>query len=306
MTRTLIATTAWWLATGLYTMAPAVPVAEDPIAESGAAEPATAEEAVLVREVGASTLALRVGVGEVSYEEHVSLDPIDSSFDAPTVTLAGEWHYVHPRGYRTKVQFGGWLSDEDTETWREAGDLIQRNSLEVLDVELRGHWGLDLLRNTPARTTAWIGLGMRSTSFERSEFEVIGRDLQEDFGTVDEDFLVVYVDGRLDGAWPITEAVSVFGGVGVGFVFVNEADNDLLGTIGGDGGERLEVDGGVQWAYAAGKQLALAVRYDAQSLDGEQVQQLFLTPEGISGGVVEWPDNDLDIVRLDVTWSIEL
>ena len=292
---------------GLLTTAAAAPAPDEPVGGGAEIEePASADGAILHRELGASTIALRVGGGEMSYEEHVSLDSIESSFEAPAMTIAGEWLYVHPKGYRTWVSLGGWFGDEDTETWREAGALIQRNTLEVREIEMRGRWGLDLTRTRVSRTTAWIGLGMRSTSFERGEFEIIGRDLQSDAGTVDEDILAVYVDGRLDGAWPISENVSLFGDIGVGFIFFNQADNELLGTIEGDGGHRLEADGGVQWSYAAGKRLALSLQYDTQSLDGDQVQQLFLTPEGIASSVVEWPDNDLDILRLDVTWSTNL
>jgi hypothetical protein len=91
-------------------------------------------------------------------------------------------------------------------------------------------------------------------------------------------------------------------------VFVSRAENNLLGTIRGDGG--TIVDGRIllHRQMAEGHVLSVGVQLAYQQLDGDVEDRAAIAAgEGVLLlGVVEWPDNELEQATAIVRWTTRL
>ena len=82
--------------------------------------------------------------------------------------------------------------------------------------------------------TPFIGYGYNWINFSRSNFTILGIVTQ--LGEVDENYDVHYIEGGAKINWDITDKLLADLRGSYGIVFYNRADNDLLGSMEGDGG----------------------------------------------------------------------
>ena len=253
-------------------------------------------------------LTLRAGGGRIEYSEDVSNASVDSDFESGYGEFGVGYSYAAASALTLQIQATGWVSDEDLETWRSSGKLFQRNSLEVKGVDLLGRCGLDLHRARPELLTLWLGLGYRAQTFERDQFRFFNdpADNESNLGSVQEDYRIALAHIGVDGAVYANQKLSLRGSVGVGFVFFSEADNDLLGTINGDGGTSVEAGIEVSYAWTARQHVGLEVHYSIQELDGDNENRLFFSDGDVVQANVEWPDNEFERFALDVFWRVQL
>ena len=268
-------------------------------------EPAVPGEATVTQRLFSGELVLRLGGGTVDYVEEASIEAVKSDFDAAMVTFGGRYTYVDPTGFKLRGTLHGWVSDTDEEQWKKEGLLVQRNDLIAGGIDLDGAFGLDLLRTSPQELNLWLGLGYLTQHFERSRFRSFDLDGVRESGidSVDEDYLIGRFSVGLDGAMELTPALTLEGEINYGFVFYNEADNEALGTIDGDGGNTLDL--ALELAYTLSERDAIGagLHYRFQELDGDVEQGVVITEEGVIQQVAEWPDNELEMLSLDIFWQ---
>lgn len=249
-------------------------------------------------------IGLHTGIGRVSYEENVSFDAVDSDFSAILWTLGADWTYVDRSGYKLRLRGSFWRSGSDTEEWTSRGQLVQENDLEISGGEIAGQWGWQFTRRPDHSLTGWLGVGYTRQQFERSSFQSFGREPSRVSGSVDEDFDVAFVDAALEGhvlvrpRWRLTYLA------GAGYVFSNEADNNALGSIDGDGGVLVHAGLGAAYLLSDAHRVSGGVRYEYQELDGDQTTRTLVGPDGQRvASILEWPDNELTRLWFDVRWT---
>jgi hypothetical protein len=261
-------------------------------------------------EVGPGALALFAGVGRLDYEETVSLEPVRSDWNATVLTVGGRWLYVNPAGYKLRVISSVWRTGDDTETWADDSGLRQRNDLAVRGFDGAGDFGLDL--RPPGASgqtlfTLWGGLGYRWQEFERSSFFTPNETSGLENVTVDESYDIAYGRLALEASGPLSERWSWSGEILGGAVFYNKADNALLGSIEGDGGFMAAAGAHVWHQPRARHRVGAGIRYDLQDLDGGDRTRFFTLEDGrVVPEVVEWPDNELSRILVDLQWMVEL
>jgi hypothetical protein len=246
---------------------------------------------------------LRAGGGGIEYEEDISLSPVDSDWEAAYAKIGASLVVAHHSGYALRLDGDFWASDSDRESWRENGELLQKNDLEVSGLDLAGYFGVGLERPSEYELHGWIGLGFRHQAFERDNFVLANEGLRESVGTVDEDYSIASVNLRLDGEWWLSPSWKVGGAATVWLAYYNEAENELFGTIEGDGGVALELEAALVYALNDRQEIGLAVRLDAQDLEGDQIQSVARTSEGLILQALEWPDNELRRIGIDLFWK---
>lgn len=252
------------------------------------------------------TLVLRAGLGTVSYEEDVSIEPAKSDWEAAMGTFGGTLVVRDPRGWRLRGQLSFWGSDTDTEQWRGPEGVQQENDLTAGGVEAQGDIGFSLGDPASIRITPWVGLNVRGQRYEREDF-FFPEDPDATFHHVDEDFSVATAMVGLDAEQTLNKHWSVAGHVQVGAVLAAEADNSDLGDIEGDGGTIVGAGLAVRRALAGQQTVSLGVRYELQSIDGGVESVSGVDPQlGPGTFQVEWPDNELEQITVEATWSIPL
>ncbi len=281
-----------------------------PFAVSGFGQEMAEEVEVTVtnRAGGEGVLEIRAGLGGASYEESVSISPVESEWDGAYGEVGLTYTYSDRSGYKLRLGGSLWASDSDTEEWREQGQLVQRNDLEVSGLTLTGEFGIGLVNRPDRSLNAWLGLGYRYNDFERSDFNTFDQVSIADLGSVSEEYDIGTFSVALDGVTELSPKWSLSGNIGVGIVFFNEASNEVIpGTVEGDGGVIVEVGMHAWYAVAKNRRVGVGVQYEHQELDGGTESRFFITRGGIPiANVVEWPDNELDSFLIDVRWVVDL
>lgn len=243
-----------------------------------------------------------IGTGEVDYEETVTIDPVDSEWISDYLRLAAGWIYEDARRLKFRVQGAYWTARDETETWRSGGATVQENRLGVDGLDLRGEVGYALVQRSGVDGTGWLGLGLRRQDFTRDEFVLFSQDETAVSGAVGETYSIGYLTGGLDGWFNIADDLR--GGVTLtgGWVFSNEADNDLIGRVEGGGGYLIEARVSLEIRLTRRHAAVLGIFIEEQSLDGARVTAAdFEDGEGVTT-VVEWPDNTTRMVGIEVRW----
>lgn len=249
-------------------------------------------------------LALHLRGGAVSYEERVSILPVDSEWDARFVEVGGALRLQPARGASLRFRGALWRSGSDTETWAEDNEPVQRNDLEVTGWDLGVDVGARLKPADGTEIAPWIGLGVRGQRFEREAFAFLDEEGAGDPGLVTEDVRVPYAALSVDASQRLSRKVSLVVEALAGFVFNNQADNSLFGSIDGGGGTLVEAGAYLKWRISDTGEMLAGARYARQDLDGGTEARMFQAPDGsIVTGVVEWPDNTLEQKSLEVRWQ---
>lgn len=248
-------------------------------------------------------LEMQIGLGRAEYAETGSITPILSDWEGSAL-LFGAGLTLKPSDaplFRLRQSF--WVADEDVESWREQGQLVQLNQMNVYGLEFVVDVGHAFVESRRGRLRGWAGLGFRQQEFERSEFDLIGRE-NPDIGVVDESISAGFVRLALDGTVAVSRAVSLEGDFSVGLVFFNEANNSLLGDVEGEGGTLVSGRIALAWQIDDLNKVSLGVHGEVQDLEGDtSLSGISLRDGNIVEQVIEWPDNELILSGLDLRWT---
>jgi hypothetical protein len=226
----------------------------------------------------------------------VSIDPVDSDWEAATFGLNGQWtsSALASNGVVARLS-GGWHGSlTDTEQWTSDGDVLQRNDLDLYELDLQAELGRPFL---PARSTVWTpwcGVGIRRLHFERSRFRSgSGESLAPD--SVSEDFDLGYLSLALDVEHALNDAWVAVLRANVAYVFYYDAENSVWGSLEGEDGRFYDVDAGLRCRLSATLDLGFGVIYAYQELEGAVETHPFPGPGGSARVLqVELPDNEFE------------
>jgi hypothetical protein len=252
----------------------------------------------------ATAMGVEVEVGKVSYEEDVSIRPVDSEWEASYIGLSGHAQVQYPQGLVLRGRMGAWGSGEDTEKWSEEGTLVQRNDMDIWGLEVGGDIGVAIHPSAKVRVMPFAGLGYRAQRFERSRFEFIPPDpAQSEIGRVTEDFDILFIRVGAELEVQASDKLGFYLRGSVGEALTYEADNSAFDEeISGDGGRIVQAAAGITYRLNRQQRIGAGIRYDMQDMEGDveliQFQDLLAQ--------LELPDNELERVAAEVTWQIDL
>ena len=253
-----------------------------------------------------SEVYMKLRLGEVQYEEDVSLAPIQSDWDAPYLSLDLIHHVTWNEHWILNVRGGGWISEERTESWEENDRLIQEDELRVLGADFSMELGYVLPYQQESRFTPYLGFGYRYIEFERSDFVIVEQGIFDPNG-VDEEFQVFSVQGAVELEHRFSTQLTVFGRSSAGYVTYHEADNSTFGTVDSSGGLLLEAEISLLFVLSDDHEIGIGAYYDLQDLDGEKRDLAVLNSEGrLLVGQLELPDNELERWSVQVEWRVKL
>ena len=251
-------------------------------------------------------VVLFMGVGLADYTEDVSIDPATSDWSAPYAEFGAVWVYRDPTKYKLRLRGEYWDSDDDTEEWSVDGGVVQRNSLQISGFDVSAEFGYGFAGSTGKTLDTWIGLAYRRQDFDRSRFRLTMDEDPAQDSSVEESYDIGLVSVSADFAIPLGARWEVAGLANVGFVFSNEADNGLFGTVKGDGGTVIELAAMAEYHVTPEQSVGLGLRYDFQQLDGDAVNSVIIVEDTLFQSVTEWPDNELQRISLDAYWRVRI
>ena len=257
---------------------------------------------VVTNRVADTSLLLRVGVGVASYEENVSIEPVDSEWSSALLELEGRMDIdLHA----LVLSFAGqtWASPDDQETWTGQGQLIQVNDMRAAGVEARAGVGPRLASTGKTRVQPLLVGGFRAQRFERENFVTDGKP--SSLGTVQEDYALGFAGVSIELTHDAGADFKVGTRLEADYVFFNEAENSLFSpVIEGDGGTIFRAEGDISLRLGASTWLVLGVSVDHQELSGDSLGTLAYEDDRPSFNFVEWPDNIL--TRLSGTAAVRV
>src|SRR3989338_4385142 len=170
-------------------------------------------------------LALDSRAAVATYKEHQQT--VTSDFTTPYPELVGTLTYHGSRGLTSSLQGSIGHSLTSTETWDINGIHVQTNDLDVSRVTLNAQLGKQLPSSDPGQlaSTAFLGYGVRSLRFVRSNFNIL--DIITIRDTVTESYWIQHVGGGLQINLRPAERLQVTSASSLYWVFFNEADNSL-------------------------------------------------------------------------------
>ena len=249
---------------------------------------------------------LSLGGGAVEYQEHVSIEPIDSSWEGDVFRLDGGVDIRDTNDWIFKGALGVWIAGDDQEVWSRTGDAVQLNELNAEGVDLRGFVGYPLVEDDAITLSPFAGVGFHHTGFERTDFKSFEDADLSDIGTVSEDYSVYDLAFALEVSSAFTEKLSFKGMATFGYVVFSEADNNTLGKIEGDGGSIVELMGSLGYAVNANHEVFIGFRYYNQDLDGDRKEVIAFNGDTLVSAPLEWPDNELEISSFEIGWRSQL
>lgn len=254
---------------------------------------------------------LSVGGGQSSYQETIRfgrLPATKSDWDAPFGSIAGEWLARWDNRLAMHVSGDYWASGTDSETWKNGGLVVQRNDMQLDGFDLLWELGVTAMDDKRTQVIPFAGVGYSFQQFERSKFDVLAADPEEDVGRVDEDFSLGYGTGGVLVTTTLSEGLEARLLGRYGHVFFYEAENSIeeLGRIEGDGGYLVDFSLGLFWSYSEKQALGVHVEYGLQNLDGATEPRIFETDAGPVDGLVQLPDNELERVTVQVAWKTDI
>jgi len=125
-----------------------------------------------------------------------------------------------------------------------------------------------------------LGYGFGFDNFKRSNFNILDIITLRD--TVSEKYYLHHADIGFMAKQKINDKFNVSGAFSYGYIFYNQANNSILGSIKGKGGYLFDVNLGVGYYLTDCLKLSLGGFVELQHLKG-----------GTKDDVI-WPDNDLN------------
>jgi hypothetical protein len=252
---------------------------------------------VLQPESSGVEIQASAGAGWASYEEKVSIVPVNSSWDAPTGTIRLQGALT-----RWAVDLYGELrltaSATETESWEDNGIPVQQNDLTYTGTVTRFGVRFPLADSEEKGIFPRLGGFVALDEYDRENFFFL-RDGGTLF-TLDQD---------------VTETVFTVGpsaGISAWFRFGDrftlDLDTEFAWAVYSDAENtgfdvEIEGDGGWKWSTQVAvlvdltkenQAMGVSVRYDLQEVDGDTLTQ--------GDAVFEWPDNTLEQIAVELFW----
>jgi len=243
-------------------------------------------------------------VGLIGYQEHPSIAPVDSEWDAPALGLALMLRREVASGLTFSGSFQALQSTEEKEKWTSNGVPIQKNDMKAGMLDYRFEIGKHVKSADALSLHPSVGIGFRTFEFIRDNFVVDGSPA--DFGEVTEDYGLSYLSTGLEliHHWTPSSGLDIH--ALAGWIFWAEAENDLVAAkIEGDGGYLLQ--GSAAWFFHPNKKTTrrflTGVSVEIQKLDG-RVEDFVALRQGVpSFNTVEWPDNEWNVISFFLSWN---
>lgn len=239
-----------------------------------------------------------LGVGVLSYEERATITPVVSEWDAAegALLLDGTILYENFQPYAS-VRYSASLNNE--EEWREEGFLVQENDLQATHTELRAGIQVPFRKGEGVTITPRIGALYSVEEYTRDNFFFLvqGATL---FNVNQQVIETVRAAGPTAGVAVevrLSDSVTIELDAGAAWLGYAEAEND---------GFNVTIDAEEGWEASAqlsllkvlqreGTTLGFGVKVDRKEIDGAVIS--------IPDGNIEYPDNTLERVSVEVVWS---
>lgn len=238
------------------------------------------------------------GAGIVGYEERVSISPTKSDWDATAGTLRLEGLLTrYELDLYGEIRLTG--SDTDIEQWRRDGLLIQENDLTYTGSHLRFGVQVPWKDTDGLRVTPRFGGVAAFEDYERDDFLVLGpggRLLNLDQTITESVFTLgpsvgISVWKRLGESWSVDLDTEV---AWIGF---SEAEND---------GFDVDIEGSGGWKWTGEAALLFDLVRENQYM-GISASMLIQELEGdileAGDAVLEWPENTLEKIMVEIYWT---
>ncbi len=238
-----------------------------------------------------------------SYEESVKIEDIKSDWQTAALGLRASTQAGMGRGFDLGLQLNTALSLTDTEEWISRGQTLQLNDADLWLLEgqarVERSW-------TSLETVLTPGLAAeyRYQDFQRSKFRSRATGLLGQVGSVGEELRLAFAGPTLELSRPLSPGTRVATRLTCLWLISGEVRNSLVGgTLDADSGrvtslelawERVPADDVAGWTFS------LLVEH--QSIKGTARQRLVARHSGEPVyEYVEWPDNVLDTIALNIS-----
>ncbi|MFH1995868.1 MAG: hypothetical protein ABIJ27_02590 [Candidatus Omnitrophota bacterium] len=188
------------------------------------------------------------------------------------------------KGFEGELFFGVPTTAVSKEEWHISGAKYQTNDMSLwgINTGVMVGWAfpLSVSKDAKVAVTPLFGYRWRFLRFTRNNFNILNMVTIAE--TVDEDFNIHSLEtgGKLSFFFKDYE---LFVRPMFGFVLYNAATNSALGTVKGDGGYLLFLDGGINFNISENFIIGFEAKAELQRLEG-----------GTKDNVI-WPDNSFDV-----------
>lgn len=238
-----------------------------------------------------------------SYEESVKIEDIKSDWQTASLGLRAAAETGVGRGFDLALQLRSGLSLTDTEEWISRGQTLQLNDADLWLLEgqarVERSWtSLDTV------LTPGLAAEYRYQDFQRSKFRSRASGLLGQVGSVDEELYLCLAGPTLELSRPLSPGTRVATRLTCLWLLDGEVRNSLIGsTLDAESGRVTSLE--LAWECEAAEDRAgwtVSLFVEHQSLKGTDRERLVARHSGEPVyEYVEWPDNVLDTIAVQVS-----
>ena len=238
-----------------------------------------------------------------SYEESVKIEDIKSDWQTAALGLRASAGTGVGRGFDLALQLKTGLSLTDTEEWISRGQTLQLNDANLWLLEgqarLERSWtSLDTV------LTPGVAAEYRYQDFQRSKFRSRATGLLGQVGSVDEELYLCFAGPTIELSRPLSPGTRVATRLTCLWLLDGEVRNSLIGIpLDAKSGRVTSLE--LAWEREAAEDRAgwtVSLFIEHQSLKGTDRQRLVARHSGEPVyEYVEWPDNVLDTIAVQVS-----
>jgi len=242
-----------------------------------------------------------VGAGMFSYEEDGT---IQSEWEAPGGVLEGRLRLCDPKGWILAGSGRITVTDEDREDWSEGGEVLQHNQMNFAGVHALGEAGHVIFRNSASEMAALAGAGFRYQHFLRDEL-VLNDDSYNDWQEAEEDVYLAYLNAALEASAHLADTLLLNGRVEAGYIFSAQVENSLVDdrTLDGKDGLILGAQLSLDWQATERSLLSCGLAWEQQEINGDTTEFYAVQGDNVFLYEVEWPDNALESLWANLSWT---
>lgn len=238
-----------------------------------------------------------------SYEESVKIEDIKSDWQTAAFGLRSSAKAGVGRGYDLALQLKTGFSLTDTEEWISRGQTLQLNDADLRIIEgqarVERSWTSFDTVLTPGLATEY-----RYQDFQRSKFRSRATGLLGQVGSVDEELYLCLAGPTLELSRPLSPGTRVATRLTCLWLLDGEVRNSLIGgTLKAESGRVTSLE--LAWEREAAVDRGgwtVSLFLEHQSLKGTDRERLVARHSGEPVyEYVEWPDNILDTIAVQVS-----
>jgi hypothetical protein len=238
-----------------------------------------------------------------SYEESVKIEDIKSDWQTAALGLRAAAETGVGRDFDLAFQLNTGLSLTDTEEWISRGQTLQLNDADLWLIEGQAR----LERPWTSRDTVLtpgLAAEYRYQDFQRSKFRSRASGLLGQVGSVDEELYLWLAGPTLELSRPLSPGTRVATRLTCLWLLDGEVRNSLIGsTLDAESGRVTSLE--LAWEREAAEDRAgwtVSLFVEHQSLKGTNRERLVARHSGEPVyEYVEWPDNVLDTIAVQVS-----